>query len=63
LEHHGRVERSEMYRVFNMGIGYVLVVRPSFAEAVCAKLSKLGEEPAVIGEITKGTGEVRLAGA
>jgi phosphoribosylaminoimidazole (AIR) synthetase len=45
-----------------MGIGYVLVVRPSFADAVCAKLAKLGEEAAVIGEIVKGSGEVRVEG-
>jgi len=62
LARHGGVERDEMFRVFNMGIGYVLMVRPAFSEAVCAKLAKLGENPVVIGEITKGSGEVRLAG-
>jgi phosphoribosylformylglycinamidine cyclo-ligase len=49
-----------MFRVFNMGIGYTLICRPSFSDAVCAKLAKLGESPVVIGEIVKGTGEVRL---
>jgi phosphoribosylformylglycinamidine cyclo-ligase len=62
LARHGGVERDEMFRVFNMGIGYVLMVRPAFAEAVCAKLAKLGENPVVIGAIAKGSGEVRLAG-
>jgi phosphoribosylformylglycinamidine cyclo-ligase len=58
LQRHGGVERDEMFRVFNMGIGYVLMVRPAFAEAVCAKLAKLGEDPVVIGEIAKGSGNV-----
>lgn len=56
----GVVSREEMFRVFNMGIGYVLLVRPAFADSVVEKLAKYGEEPVVIGEITKGTGEVRI---
>ena len=59
LQQHGNVDRDEMFRVFNMGIGYTIIVRPAFSDAVCAKLAKLGEAPVVIGEITKGTGEVR----
>jgi phosphoribosylformylglycinamidine cyclo-ligase len=62
LQAHGGVQTDEMFRVFNMGIGYVMVVRPAFADAVCAKLAKLGEEAAVIGEIVKGSGEVRVEG-
>jgi phosphoribosylformylglycinamidine cyclo-ligase len=59
LQQHGNVDRDEMFCVFNMGIGYTIIVRPAFSDAVCAKLAKLGEAPVVIGEITKGTGEVR----
>jgi hypothetical protein len=36
-------------------------VRPTFADAVCTRLAKLGESPSVIGEIVKGSGEVRLS--
>jgi len=46
--------------VFNMGIGYVLIVRPTFAEAVQRKLEKQGEAVCVLGEIRKGTGAVKL---
>jgi phosphoribosylformylglycinamidine cyclo-ligase len=60
LQQAGGVTREEMFRVFNMGIGYVLLVRPAFADSVVEKLSKYGEEPVVIGEISKGTGEVRI---
>lgn len=54
LQKHGRIERGEMLNVFNMGIGYVLIVRPSFANSVMKHLTRLREEPIVIGEIVKG---------
>ena len=54
------VTRREMFRVFNMGIGYVLAVRPAFANGVQRILRRAGEQPAVIGEVTPGSGKVRL---
>ncbi|NBQ13837.1 MAG: hypothetical protein EBU31_04330 [Proteobacteria bacterium] len=60
LQEHGNVAREEMFRVFNMGIGYTVIARPAFADAVCAKFAKMGESATVIGEIVKGTGEVRI---
>ena len=36
LQKHGNVDQAEMFRVFNMGIGYVMTVRPHFAEQVAA---------------------------
>ncbi len=61
LQRHGRIERGEMLNVFNMGIGYVLIVRPSFANSVMKHLTRLREEPIVIGEIVKGgSGVVRV---
>ncbi|MFO0827245.1 MAG: phosphoribosylformylglycinamidine cyclo-ligase [Phycisphaerales bacterium] len=62
LQQHGNVETGEMFRVFNMGIGYVVIVRPTFADAVIEKLRKYGERAFKIGEIVKGTGEVQLVG-
>jgi len=62
LQRHGRVEREEMFRVFNMGIGYVCMVRPHFAEAVVAKLRRMGETVHVLGKLTRGTGRVMLKG-
>lgn len=59
LQKHGDVDIEEMYRVFNMGIGYCIIVRPSFAESVKERLEKLGESVHVIGEIVKGKGDVR----
>lgn len=60
LQRHGKVEEQEMFRVFNMGVGYTLIVRPHFADAVMEKLRKQGETPFVLGKITAGTGRVVL---
>ncbi|MCA9291427.1 MAG: phosphoribosylformylglycinamidine cyclo-ligase [Phycisphaerales bacterium] len=60
LRRHGNVERDEMYRVFNMGIGYVLIVRPSFADSVVRQLNEFGEHATVLGDVVPGTGKVVL---
>ncbi|MEE2971780.1 MAG: phosphoribosylformylglycinamidine cyclo-ligase [Planctomycetota bacterium] len=59
LQQHGGVAEDEMDRVFNMGVGYCLVVRPTFADAVAKKLHKAGETVFRMGEITRGSGGVR----
>lgn len=40
LQHGGNVERDEMYRVFNMGIGMVAICSPYHVDAVADKLEK-----------------------
>lgn len=60
LQRHGNVQRTEMFSVFNMGIGYTLIVRPTFVDSVVRQLRKSGEAATVIGEIVPGKGEVRL---
>jgi phosphoribosylformylglycinamidine cyclo-ligase len=60
LQEHGEIETAEMRRVFNMGIGYCLIVKKTFAASVKAHLKRLGERPVVIGHIEKGTGQVRI---
>ncbi len=52
------VEEEEMYRVFNMGIGFAVVVRPPFVEGVMRHLRKAGEKPHVIGKIRRGKGQL-----
>ncbi|MBE0536407.1 MAG: phosphoribosylformylglycinamidine cyclo-ligase [Phycisphaerae bacterium] len=54
LQSNGPVKKQEMYRVFNMGIGFVLVVAKDFAKAVAEKLRRYGEEVYEIGTITAG---------
>lgn len=60
LQKQGPVEDEEMYRVFNMGIGFVLVVAPDFAESICQKLTRCGEQVYKIGIVTVGSGKVVL---
>jgi len=52
--------RGEMDRVFNMGIGYVLFVRPFFVEGVMRTLRRAGEKPLAIGQIERGVQRVRF---
>ena len=61
LRDRGGVDEQEMRRVFNMGIGYVLIVRPTFAESVIRQLRRLGEDAVQIGRIVKGSGRVKDA--
>jgi phosphoribosylformylglycinamidine cyclo-ligase len=56
----GPVRKSEMYRVFNMGIGFVLIVARDFADAIQDKLTRSGEAVYRIGQISPGTGKVVL---
>lgn len=59
LEHHG-VAEDEMYRVFNMGIGYALIVRPRSAARIERRLRRAGQEALVIGCVRRGRGQVEF---
>ncbi len=56
LQHTGNVAAAEMHRVFNCGIGMVLVVPATVATAVVARLGQLGETACVIGTVERNTG-------
>ena len=60
LQERGRIDAGEMGRVFNMGIGYVLIVRPTFADSITARLTREGETVYRLGTIAKGKGCVRV---
>jgi len=60
LQKRGPVEEQEMFRVFNMGIGYVLVVASDFTRSIMAHLRKLGETPYFLGKVKRGSGKVIL---
>ena len=53
IQERGKVALDEMYRVFNMGIGLILVVAPEHADRVIAKAGALGDRAYRIGEIVK----------
>ncbi len=53
LQKLGNIASSEMYEIFNMGIGMVLVVAPENATQVQTALTKLGEETYRIGQVVE----------
>ena len=56
----GGIEPTEMERVFNMGIGMVLVVPPAGVDAVTATLADHDCPATTIGEVVNGTGRVEI---
>ncbi len=60
LQKAGPVEEEEMFKVFNMGIGFVLIVAEGFADSIIKKLTQFGEKVYKIGRVTSGTGKVVL---
>jgi len=58
----GKLEISEMYRTFNMGIGFTIIIKQEDRERALNKLEQLGEKPYLIGRITNGNDGVLLIG-
>ena len=54
LQRLGEVEPAEMDRVFNMGVGLVLVVSPYYAESIRHQLADCGLESWLIGRVEEG---------
>jgi phosphoribosylformylglycinamidine cyclo-ligase len=54
IQHEGGVPEDEMYKTFNMGIGFVIVVNSKDTGKIMKKLKLLGEDAYIIGEIAKG---------
>jgi phosphoribosylformylglycinamidine cyclo-ligase len=52
VERLGQVEKAEMFRTFNMGIGFTIVTSPRYHDKVIKHLQDAGENPVVIGRIT-----------
>ncbi|HUV05090.1 MAG TPA: phosphoribosylformylglycinamidine cyclo-ligase [Armatimonadota bacterium] len=60
IQEMGAIAEPEMYRTFNMGIGYVLVAPKEQATAIVARLAEMGETSYMIGEVRKGSREVQV---
>src|SRR6516225_6171660 len=54
LQQLGGVEEAEMFRVFNMGIGFVMIVSPYFAESIQRRLEEDRIKTYDIGEVREG---------
>jgi phosphoribosylformylglycinamidine cyclo-ligase len=60
LKELGKMELSEMYKAFNMGIGMVLAVKAKDANGIIQALKKMGEPAYIIGQVVKGNTRVEI---
>ncbi|MBI4566855.1 MAG: phosphoribosylformylglycinamidine cyclo-ligase [Planctomycetes bacterium] len=60
IQETGNVERAEMYRVFNMGVGMVVIVPRFNARKVLARLERHGVKGAAIGDVVRGAQNVEI---
>ena len=60
LQREGAVPQREMWRTFNCGIGYTLLIDPAAASAIEADLDRLGLKHWRIGEVVPASGEHRV---
>ena len=62
IRRHGEVDDDEMARVFNLGVGMVLVVAASDAARCVAALDAAGCAAQPVGAVVAGSGQVRMEG-
>jgi phosphoribosylformylglycinamidine cyclo-ligase len=60
LQRLGNVDEAEMFRVFNMGIGFVFIVSPYFTDSILRQLEEEGYPARKIGEVRAGETGVEL---
>jgi len=60
LQREGAVPREEMWRTFNCGVGFVLVLAPNDVAAVSADLQRLGLAHREIGKVAPAGGAERV---
>lgn len=58
----GQVDREEMFRVFNMGVGFTLVVRPRAVDEIIERVVSFGLEIYRLGTVVEGERKVELVG-
>lgn len=56
----GDVEIDEMYRVFNMGIGLVVIVNPFYADSIRRTIAKHGFSTSLVGNVVAGSKNVKI---
>lgn len=58
IQRRGEVAEREMFRTFNMGVGFVVVCSAKEAEAALKLFQKLGQKAWIIGELVRGKRQV-----
>ena len=58
IQEFGNVPDSEMFRTFNMGIGFVLIAHREQASSILQRLRDSGQDAWLIGEVHRGVPEV-----
>ncbi len=57
LARNGSITEEEMFRTFNMGIGYMVIVKEEIVNDIMRHLEALGETPYLIGEVVPSVNE------
>ncbi|MDE2127676.1 MAG: phosphoribosylformylglycinamidine cyclo-ligase [Armatimonadetes bacterium] len=60
IQQRGNVPDAEMFRTFNMGIGFALVLPADQAPALAHRLNSVGESAYIIGAVHRGVHEVDI---
>lgn len=60
LQSLGNIENDEMFKTFNMGIGFIIIVKNELAKEALNILNAQGEDARVIGRITRGERGITL---
>lgn len=56
----GRVKKEEMFRTFNLGAGFLIIIPPHHLDKALKHLHVKGEKPIVIGKVIRGEERVRI---
>lgn len=61
IQEQGKIKEEEMFKVFNMGIGMILIVSDKEKDSILKTLLSLKEKAKIIGEIVKGEKGVEIS--
>jgi len=56
----GKVTEKEMFKVFNMGIGYIFIIENQDVKKALSLINKKGYRAYLIGEVIKGKGKIKI---
>ena len=60
IQETGTIHEEEMFRVFNMGIGFVMIVSPEHVQPMVNKIAQQGEQSMIIGRVIQGDSETPI---